>query len=375
MHVSLLATAALVIGPLFGVVVDLVYALILVLMVDRMRLTQRRAVIVGVAVCTGMLLFATNPFASSPYFSYFFLRISLLLLVFLWIPRTNSDLNPGWVWTLFVVYVLAIVYQYLALPGSEWLDRLHAERLVESDIAYRSSGLFSGYFSAATVIGSLGVILILRSGIAGTSVAALMMLVVAFCSGRSVIIYLLVAMLMQAIKRPRVAIWSACALIATVLIVFSIAAERISADGDLGESVILFKQILNILSGDVRGTSTEALFDKQYYLPDDPKTLLIGNNERPFTPLGVKSDSGYVQLLFGTGLIGSLVYLALLTGIFFRPRNTVVFTLFTAALIVSFKGNTFNAIGVLDIMLLCCHDRRVGGQVDPARRVPSLSNS
>lgn len=368
--VILLTVSTLVIGPLFGVVVDLIYALLIALMIDKLQLTPPRILIIAVGVGFGLLLLVTSPSASDPYFSYFFLRIPLLLLVFIAVPRGNTGPDPKLIWLLFVVYVAGILYQYFALPGSELLELLHADRIVEIDLAYRASGLFSGFFSAATIIGSLGVILILRSGVTGTVVASSMLLVVAFCSGRSVIIYLLAAILVKFIKTPRIALASAFGVIVLLIFIISMG-ERFSSNANLSDSFVLFLQILSILSGNVSGTSTEALMVEQYYLPDDMKTLLLGNNERPFTLLGVKSDSGYVQLIFGAGVLGSLVYFALLAGMLFRRLDVAGTTLLGAALIVSIKGNVFNAIGVLDIILLCCVPYGVKQLIHCPRAEPS----
>lgn len=347
-----LVACALIVGPLFGAAVDLVYLALLVLIVDRVRLSGTRATIVYASVVIGVLLWAANPLAEYPYFSYFFLRLALLVVVFQCVEPGIGGFPTVTMWVVFTVYVAAIVYQYLALPGSELFESFHAEMIVDGGPVYRASGLFSGYFSAATIIGSIGVLLILRSGAVGMAVVAFAMLIVAFCSGRSIVVFVIVAFAAKLFRAPRVAVTASVTVMGAVLVAFALASQWVPGDADFAESVILFSQIFSILSGDVAGTSTEVLVNKQYYMPHDWQTLLLGNNERPFTHLGVQSDSGYMQLLFGVGAIGAIVYVALLVAATLRSRHDAAITLLVAVFFVSFKGNAFNSIGVVDILLL-----------------------
>lgn len=358
---------ALVIGPLFGAIVDLLYLVILLLSIGNLRWT--RSILVSALLCltTAFLLFMANPQVEAPFFSYFFFRLALLLLLFGGSTLLCREPASAQLYSLFLIYVGAVIYQYLGLPGSETLQVLHADKIVDEGLSYRASGLFSGFFSAATVIGSLGIVLLMRSSLPGALLVLLGMVIVAFCSGRSIIIYVAVGLVALAWRAPRIAAGVVLLLCGVFLIGFLQLTAIASDNSDVAASFVLFMQVWSILGGDVGGTSTEALLLDQYYLPSGLVQWLIGNNERPFTVMGVMSDSGYMQLLFGMGLIGSFVYLTVIGVFLMRRATNTTLALMVAMVLVSFKGNAFIAIGVLDLLFLLSARTATGVCAEPRR--------
>ena len=117
--------------------------------------------------------------------------------------------------------------------------------------------------------------------------------------------------------------------------------------------MVLFSQLERLLKFDISNTSTETLFNRQYYLKNRLITYILGNNAKPFTSLGEHSDSGYIQLIYGMGFISFFLYLLPFIYLYIYNRKNRLFSfLIIVMIILSIKGSLFYSYIFLDYLFL-----------------------
>jgi len=126
-----------------------------------------------------------------------------------------------------------------------------------------------------------------------------------------------------------------------------------------------FEFVYSLLEGEgLRTESTSILFEQMFFLPDRPIDLLLGvqNFGRNATLGTIDSDAGYIQLVFGSGLLGLGIamsgYLYILFQALVTRGHSLLSMLLTAFVAIILVVNVkdfyyFQNSGVTQVILFC----------------------
>jgi hypothetical protein len=245
---------------------------------------------------------------------------------------------------------------------------------------YRSPGLFS---SGAAILGTfnawilaIGLVAHLRLPgrapvwrVLALSVAAIVEIAAIAISGRTGFVALLICLLVigayEVVSDPRSRLGRnvALALLASAVIVAA-GALTVSVDNIRQNLRWSFEFIYSISEGNGLATSsTSVLFQQMFFLPEGWFPLLFGTSNfgrSPDFPY-VDSDAGYVLMMYGGGIVGTLLMTSVFAFIFgeaLRSRTHPLVVLLLAfvgtILVVNVKDFYFiQNSGVSQLLLLC----------------------
>ena len=128
---------------------------------------------------------------------------------------------------------------------------------------------------------------------------------------------------------------------------------------EIASRFAFLEHVVKLLQGTIDSSFGKTL--ETIYFPDKVITLFIGNGGQPHFPGGVYSDIGYIQLLWGTGLVGLITIIAFYLFMFFQmmhlktvfnhPMIGSITALIVVTFIINIKGQWFIGIHAGDLVV------------------------
>lgn len=364
----------LLLSTKFCKLIDGVYLFFILLNLKKMHLSSNEYIYFAILAgwSTTMLMLNISGDQSNFYYTFFFLRIILLYLFYIKIFKFSEKNLSTPLFITGLIFSLSVVINYLHIPSFDFIfDWFTSDHLKGITNLYRVAGFYSGYYTATIMTSSILLYFLFFRKWLYFSILILPSFGAMFCSGRSgflVIIigllFLLLTAIISVLKNRTVfhlnfsfLIYPLIALpFIAVLINYSI--KHLPSYSV--HTLELVKQIPNILLGDYKDSSTKVLVNDMYYMSEDIKLLFFGDNKSAF-PDGSKSDSGYIQMLYGTGVFGIVIYLSfLIYGLVKTDKNHYLLLLYTVMFVLSIKGSLFYSYLFIDYLfvIICINLKR-----------------
>ena len=236
------------------------------------------------------------------------------------------------------IQALFVILYFFSLDFKNWtLDFIPASGNLDPRVDFRSRGLMNGASATGALMISLGLIstayLVVVSELKKfnffyLSISFLLILTAIFFIGRTgflivpfVGLYLLVLFIYKKEFRNNIKIFTTYLfgyliigliflLILSYLNLFSIDLKKFNTVLNWVTNEINFK------NGSVE-VKTLTILSSHWFIPDDIKTLLFGNPSS-FDEERISSDIGFIRILYGFGLIGSIIFYGFFIYIFLK---------------------------------------------------------
>ena len=217
---------------------------------------------------------------------------------------------------------------------------------------FRETGIYGSYLETGNVMlwGSIMAMSLIRrnSSLLQLIISFLMVCLFAFgmflASARTSFIGLFIAIAVFGIFWLRgMGIWKLTRLLTVLMTLILVAVGTIYSNMDdfpgIEGRIGMLDTVFALLLHGENDSSFEQTLDT-FMIPDDPLTLLLGNSLQAWYGGGVSSDMGYIQILWGTGIIG-LIFICLFYA-----------TLLMRSLKVGWKMKTGFSVGVIAILMV-----------------------
>lgn len=290
-------------------------------------------------VLAAMLSLVTGTLNSSgawkPYWPYHVLRIVLYFLAAydLGFSETDSDRRFAkwveiWACAAAVLSLLVVAspdLQALFMPlkmRAFWTASGDAQA-TDPDLSFRSSGIFSCYLEAGNVM-AFGFLVAIGQMLQGRSVArmTLHMIVVLLLAGSLVAIAFRTAAVMVIVGTGVAVVLAMCAKGGQFLKVLRLPLaglgcmavlafvwpwyESYTSHIDIDSRLSFMSHAVRFVASGELDTSAQTTFT-QIFFPEDFSTWVFGQGLQPWSD-GVRSDVGYIQMLWELGLLGCLAF-------------------------------------------------------------------
>jgi hypothetical protein len=315
-----------------------------------------------------------------PFWAYHLLRIPLYYYASITLLRVSGVSKETLVKYMLIVLLIALSGNWIELYFNEYFPSFFYGLKVESfldagglkqvpydfELGYRSSGYYanfqeSGFLSLIGFIVSLYFILDKKKGSLVYLMSALVLVESIFgiisSGSRSALIGVVVSTIVFYIssfiffKRKEKFIKMTVLLFFMGILLIAIISLLLENE-DLKSRLLLLSNTFLLLQGETPSSLSKS-FD-QIILPDNSWVMLFGDGIQPWTTFGVSSDVGYVQLLWGTGILGLIVFATLYFICIIRSASAlkrsqdlfyvVPLSLFIYLIIYGIKGNYFIGI-------------------------------
>lgn len=342
---------------------------------------------VVILISFGLLLFSVFP---KPFWSYHILRVVIYLgaAYYLGLITQASDKKyVFWVsiWTSFAVAgtLIAVVYpQYFPSFLNEL--KIHAfwsnEGVIMSNnigVVFRNAGIYTSYLEGGTVM-AVSYLLALgqlkeKSKVSSVIYYVLISLAcimgIFFTAVRTSVVAILIGTVILTLGYLGSMRYKFLARNIIVLFMVYLLAVVILAGGfislpshvDIATRVVFLSAAWELLFGGKIDTSFSKTLD-QFLLPESPLVWLFGNSGQPWMQGGVASDIGYVQVLWGVGLVGLVIIVAFYVWMLVKSINIYrqtgnglslsVIAVLIVYLILNVKGQFFIGIRSGDLAVV-----------------------
>lgn len=139
-----------------------------------------------------------------------------------------------------------------------------------------------------------------------------------------------------------------------LVILFSLCIIALLSYDEIAYTIIyiMFEPAFNYLNEDRIGVnSTDDLIENNYFLPSTLSEWIIGNSESPWTPTGIPSDVWFVQVLIGSGIFITALYLVLYFMIFFISIKHSKMSFFVGIVFIIIFISSFKAAFIFQDLL------------------------
>lgn len=347
--------------PLFnGRLLDICYIILVVISFRELVFNKsEQLLIITILLNAGVVTISGTIFGNTePYFSYFIIRLLLVYIVYTKIISINLYKFSIVLFVFLLINCIAIILDFFNLQSIEPFFLFIKDTGAGVNHIYRASGLFTGYYSAAVMIATMLLFFYFNKQMALFSISMLLVFFSLFASARSGFIVLLLFFLYLVIEF----VFSKKIKINRIIIILSIPVIMITGIKLLIPylpyyavyTYNMFLQISELFIGNIEDVSSvNTLITQQFYLTESWTNIIFGNNGRPFTELNwIRSDSGYIQLLYGMGAFGAIIYLSffvyLKRNFGAKYINFVILIMF----VLSIKGSLFYSYIFIDYLLI-----------------------
>jgi len=338
-------------------------------------------------IFAAIFLLATITFLGQIYYgvgksfwAYHLLRIPIYYFAAITLLRVSQANKETLLKYMLVVLLVSLSGSWIELYFPEYFPKFFYDLKVESfldagglkqvaydfDSSYRSSGFYTNFQEVGfvSVIGFLISLYCLVDRKNGNLMFLLSLLVFMesifgiIASGtRSAFIGVVISMIVFYVmsflvfkNKKKFVYMTVFALLMSIILFFIISV--LLEDEGLKSRLILLSGALLLLQGEAPSSLAKS-FD-QIIFPNDVWVMLFGNGIQPWTTFGVPSDVGYIQLLWGMGIPGLIVfllfyYLCITKNLVVLKRTqdffyVIPFALFIYVVIYGIKGNYFIGI-------------------------------
>ena len=236
------------------------------------------------------------------------------------------------------IQALFVILYFFSLDFKNWtLDFIPASGNLDPRVDFRSRGLMNGASATGALMISLGLIftayLVVVSELKKfnffyLSISFLLILTAIFFIGRTgflivpfVGLYLLVLFIYKKEFRNNIKIFTA--YLFGYLIIGLIFLLILSYLNLFSIDLTKFNTVLNWVTNEINfkngsvEVKTLTILSSHWFIPDDIKTLLFGNPSS-FDEERISSDIGFIRILYGFGLIGSIIFYGFFIYIFLK---------------------------------------------------------
>ncbi len=228
-------------------------------------------------------------------------------------------------WVLFINVLITLIQYFNILGLSDWAFSLNTT-FIKHDIYFRSfraMGLLSGYDSNGILNAlSFHLLILLISHETSKSrryffiACSILNLIAVFTSARVGVLALFIGSLLFIFQRKGTWTSRVSPYLKIILpgLLLTLALLSVAPKGTIFDTFnFIFEPFINYSRHhEFRTQSTDALIKEHYKLPKSDSTLFFGNgfdNAHPY--YGAHTDVGYIQLIFGLGLTGLFILLAI----------------------------------------------------------------
>ncbi len=236
------------------------------------------------------------------------------------------------------IQALFVILYFFSLDFKNWtLDFIPASGNLDPRVDFRSRGLMNGASATGALMISLGLIstayLVVVSELKKfnffyLSISFLLILTAIFFIGRTgflivpfVGLYLLVLFIYKKEFRNNIKIFTT--YLFGYLIIGLIFLLILSYLNLFSIDLTKFNTVLNWVTNEINfkngsvEVKTLTILSSHWFIPDDIKTLLFGNPSS-FDEERISSDIGFIRILYGFGLIGSIIFYGFFIYIFLK---------------------------------------------------------
>ena len=236
------------------------------------------------------------------------------------------------------IQALFVILYFFSLDFKNWtLDFIPASGNLDPRVDFRSRGLMNGASATGALMISLGLIstayLVVVSELKKfnffyLSISFLLILTAIFFIGRTgflivpfVGLYLLVLFIYKKEFRNNIKIFTT--YLFGYLIIGLIFLLILSYLNLFSIDLTKFNTVLNWVTNEINfkngsvEVKTLTILSSHWFIPDDIKTLLFGNPSS-FDEERISSDIGFIRILYGFGLIGSIIFYGFFLYIFLK---------------------------------------------------------
>jgi hypothetical protein len=236
------------------------------------------------------------------------------------------------------IQALFVILYFFSLDFKNWtLDFIPASGNLDPRVDFRSRGLMNGASATGALMISLGLIftayLVVVSELKKfnffyLSISFLLILTAIFFIGRTgflivpfVGLYFLVLFIYKKEFRNNIKIFTA--YLFGYLIIGLIFLLILSYLNLFSIDLTKFNTVLNWVTNEINfkngsvEVKTLTILSSHWFIPDDIKTLLFGNPSS-FDEERISSDIGFIRILYGFGLIGSIIFYGFFIYIFLK---------------------------------------------------------
>ena len=236
------------------------------------------------------------------------------------------------------IQALFVILYFFSLDFKNWtLDFIPASGNLDPRVDFRSRGLMNGASATGALMISLGLIftayLVVVSELKKfnffyLSISFLLILTAIFFIGRTgflivpfVGLYFLVLFIYKKEFRNNIKIFTA--YLFGYLIIGLIFLSILSYLNLFSIDLTKFNTVLNWVTNEINfkngsvEVKTLTILSSHWFIPDDIKTLLFGNPSS-FDEERISSDIGFIRILYGFGLIGSIIFYGFFIYIFLK---------------------------------------------------------
>lgn len=268
-----------------------------------------------------------------------FIKSILCSLLFVYIfLKLNVTFKNLILYLQIIIFIQAlfVIFYFFSIDFKNWtLDFIPASGNLDPKVDFRSRGLMNGASATGALMISLGLIftayLVVVSELKKLysfylSISFLIILVSIFFIGRTgflivpfVGIYFLILYIYK--KEFRKNIQKFIAYIFGYLIISLIFLLILSYLNLFSIDLSKFNTVWNWVSNEINFNNgsievkTLTILSSHWFIPDDIKTLLFGNPSS-FNEERISSDIGFIRILYGFGLIGSIIFYGFFVYIF-----------------------------------------------------------
>lgn len=337
---------------------------------------KRIMMYIFLVIYTGVLTIRSK---TSMYYPFLFINFIILFLAFLLLEgKIETEKIISFLTVLCLLNVIVTILQFFDLSGTRYFsesllnDRVYY--LIESGQTYRTNGLSLGFdingILCAITVEMLAIRLrfmkpskvmafLIWLGIVFSSIAV-------FISARVGIVALSLIVFLNIPKKSRKLYIFVCLICVGVFFWLLINKEFIiNLFGDNEELLGIYSYLTEITdnfigSGKIQADSLEEL-KTFYFMPDSFLHTILGDGiANHLRPVGY-SDVGYIQMIFGIGLLGMTVYIVnlfLMGSCKDDEASKAVMhlrkSLFIILVITSFKGPYILSSVILNIYIVIC---------------------
>jgi hypothetical protein len=252
-----------------------------------------------------------------------------LLFVYIFL-RLNITLKNLILYLQIIIFIQAlfIIFYFFSIDFKNWtLDFIPASGNLDPKIDFRSRGLMNGASATGALMISFGLIFTAYLVVVSEyrkriflylSISFLLILAAIFFIGRTgflivpfVCIYFLVLFIYKKEFRNNIKIF--ISYILGYLIIIFIFLSILSYLNLFSIDLTKFNTVLNWVKNEINFQNgsveikTLTILSTHWFIPDDIKTLLFGN-PLSFNEERISSDIGFIRILYGFGLIGSIIF-------------------------------------------------------------------
>ena len=246
------------------------------------------------------------------------------------------------------IQALFVILYFFSLDFKNWtLDFIPASGNLDPRVDFRSRGLMNGASATGALMISLGLIstayLVVVSELKKfnffyLSISFLLILTAIFFIGRTgflivpfVGLYLLVLFIYKKEFRNNIKIFTT--YLFGYLIIGLIFLLILSYLNLFSIDLTKFNTVLNWVTNEINfkngsvEVKTLTILSSHWFIPDDIKTLLFGNPSS-FDEERISSDIGFIRILYGFGLIGSIIFYGFFIYIFLKMIKKLNYQLY-----------------------------------------------